>query len=157
MGVSIWAAWECLGAVRELTFATHSHSPTYTGWGGTGRGIVRTEPVGPTILIFDETGAWTREGGRENRFSNVFRWTADPAGHFIRLEHLRFGADQPVYLFDLVPTADHILESADPHVCQADLYAARMEYGASAVYLNWTITGPKKDERISYTYKTTQL
>jgi len=28
-----------------------------------------------------------------------------------------------------------------------------MEYDQEAVHISWTITGPKKDERISYLYK----
>ena len=104
-------------------------------------------------ILFHERGTWTPEGGRQTTFSNLFRWTADPDGRFIRLEHLRFGPDHPVYFFDLVPVAEGVLESSEPHVCREDLYAARMDFDQQTVRLRWTITGPKKAEDISYTYQ----
>ncbi len=121
-------AWNRLRSVRELTFEARSQAATETGWNGSGSGTVEVEAGGSGIMIFHERGTWTQDGARQTSFSNVFRWTADNDHRAIRLEHLRFGPDQPVYLFDLVPTADGVLESSEPHVCQKDLYAARMEY-----------------------------
>jgi hypothetical protein len=145
-------AWTRLLAVKELTFEARSRAARYTGWNGFGKGAVQVEPVEAGVIVFHERGAWTPEGGRQATFSNVFRWTVDPDCRFIRLEHLRFGSDQPVYLFDLVPVDEGVLESSEPHVCQEDLYAARMEFDQHTVRLRWTITGPKKAEDISYTY-----
>jgi hypothetical protein len=42
--------------------------------------------------------------------------------------------------------------SVEPHVCQEDRYAARMEFDEQVIRLNWTINGPKKDESIEYSY-----
>jgi hypothetical protein len=66
---------------------------------------------------------------------------------------LRSQLEHPVYLFDLVPTFERIMESAEPHVCREDLYSARMECDQAAVHVCWTIIGPTKDEKISYSYK----
>ena len=71
----------------------------------------------------------------------------------MRLEHLRFGKNQPIYLFDLVPVSEGILSSANPHVCQDDCYTARMEYGSDVVQLTWSIAGPEKKETIHYQYR----
>ncbi len=146
-------AWTRLLAVQVLTFVARSRATTNTGWNGSGKGAVQMEAVEGDVILFHERGAWTPEVGRQNTFSNVFRWTADPDGRFIRLEHLRFGPDHPVYLFDLVPVGEGVLESSEPHVCREDLYAARMEFDQHTVRLRWTITGPKKAEDISYTYE----
>ena len=99
------------------------------------------------MILFHERGTWTQDDARQNAFSNVFRWTADADRRSIRLEHLRFGPGHPVYLFDLVPAGDGVLESSEAHVCQKDLYAARMEYDEHAIRLTWTITGLKKLRR----------
>ena len=146
-------AWTRLLAVQELAFEARSCAATNTGWNGSGKGVVQVEVVEAGVILFHERGTWTPEAGRQTTISNVFRWTADPDFRFIRLEHLRFGPDHPVYLFDLVPVGEGVLESSEPHVCRKDLYAARMEYDEQAIRLRWTITGPKKDEHISYTYK----
>ncbi|MHC5539218.1 DUF6314 family protein [Singulisphaera rosea] len=71
----------------------------------------------------------------------------------IRLKYLRFGLQNPVYLFDLVPESQRVLTSAEPHVCQEDRCSARMEVGDATVHLSWTVIGPRKDERIAYSYR----
>jgi hypothetical protein len=151
--MDVQKAWNRLLSVKELFFEARSCAVTNTGWNGFGKGVVKVEKVEAGVMLFHERGAWTQEEGRQTSFSNVFRWTADPVGHFIRLEHLRFGSDHPVYLFDLVPLDEGVMNSADPHVCRDDLYTARMEFDEQTVRLRWTINGPKKAENISYTYK----
>ncbi len=151
--MDVQKAWNRLLSVQAMTFEARSHAATNTGWNGSGSGVVRVETVKVGMILFHERGAWTPESGRQTTFSNVFRWTADTDGRFIRLEHLRFGPDHPVYLFDLAPVDDEALESSEPHVCREDLYAARMEYDEQDIRLKWTINGPKKAENISYTYR----
>src|ERR1700719_4337478 len=99
--MNVQKAWTRLISVQELTFEARSHAASNTGWNGTGKGVVQVETVEARVILFHERGLWTPEEGRQSTFSNVFRWTADPDGHFIQLEHLRFGQDHPVYLFDL--------------------------------------------------------
>ena len=146
-------AWNRLRSVRELAFEARSQAATETGWNGSGIGKVEVQAVEAGVMLFHERGTWTQDGARQTTFSNVFRWTAEADHSSIRLEHLRFGPTQLVYLFNLVPAGDGILESSEPHVCQKDLYAARMEYDDQSVRLEWTITGPQKAETICYVYK----
>jgi len=146
-------AWTRLLAVQELSFEAQSRAAPNAGWNGTGKGVVRVEKVEPGVVLFHERGKWTPEEGRQTTFTNLFRWTVDPDGQFIRLEHLRFGQDHPVYLFDLVAVDEGVLESSEPHVCREDLYAARMNFDEQTVHLRWTINGPKKAETISYIYR----
>lgn len=151
--MDVQKAWTRLFSVQELTFEARSRAVPNTGWNGSAKGVVQVETVEAGVILFHERGAWTPEVGRQTTFTNVFRWTADPDACFIRLEHLRFGPDDPVYLFDLVPVDEAVLESSEPHVCREDLYAARMEFDEETVRLTWTINGPKKAETISYTYR----
>ncbi len=145
--------WTRLRVVQELTFEARSQATADTGWNGSGQGMVRIAEVEPRVILFHERGEWTSERGRQSSFTNVFRWTADPDGRRIRLEHLRFGQDHPVYLFDLVVVDEGVLESSEPHVCREDLYTARMKFDEQAIRLRWTIDGPKKSETISYAYR----
>lgn len=151
--MAIQEAWNRLCSIKELAFEAKSHAVENAGWNGIGRGVVHVEQVDCLTMVFNENGSWTPAGGRPIAFSNVFRWTADFDARLIRLEHLRFGPKQPVYLFDLVPVSQRVWESSEPHVCREDLYTARMEYDLERVELSWTIAGPKKDEKVSYTYK----
>jgi hypothetical protein len=103
-------------------------------------------------MTFTESGVWRPEGGRDLRFSNVFRWSA--VGETICLEHLRFGADRPVYLFDLAPAGECEWRSASPHQCREDCYAAQLVVRGDTVVLRWSIDGPRKQEVVEYTYFT---
>jgi hypothetical protein len=105
--------WDCLGRVRSLRFVASSSSPS--GWNGVGIGTVAVESLDAAIT-FTEAGAWNPTVGRQTRFSNVFRWSL-LGPQSIRLEHLRFGLDHPVFLFDIVPTEDHVWSSVSPHLC----------------------------------------
>jgi hypothetical protein len=150
--MAVQQTWSRLRTVRELSFEAQSRSTPSTGWNGRGLGTVQVEQADASTTVFYEKGLWAPEIGRPSPFSNVFRWTLDPEGCFIRLEHLRFGLEHPIYLFDLVPADERTLVSSDPHVCREDLYAACMEFDQHVIRLNWTITGPKKDENIKYLY-----
>jgi hypothetical protein len=151
--MDVQKAWTRLLSVQELSFEAQSRTAPNTGWNGSGKGTVRVEKIDAGVILFHERGTWAPKEGRETIFTNVFRWTTDPDARFIRLEHLRFGEAHPVYLFDLVPVDEWVLESSEPHVCSEDLYAARMEFDEQNIHLKWTINGPKKSETISYTYR----
>jgi hypothetical protein len=139
--------WDRLRRVRSLSFVARSASPT--GWNGRGSGTVAVETTGE-VLVFSEQGTWRPEGGRDIRFSNVFRWTKGERR--LRMEHLRFGIDHPVYLFDLEPAGEREWRSASPHVCSEDCYAAEMQVGEGSIVLRWSVNGPRKREEIEYVY-----
>src|SRR3954453_19731605 len=142
--------WECLCQGRFLRFVASSANPK--GWNGVGTGTVVVECPAKTVLTFKEAGSWAPTIGKETRFKHVFRWSlAGPA--VVRLEHLRFGADHPVYLFDLAPTADSAWSSATPHLCREDCYSAELRRHEWGMFLHWTIVGPKKQESIEYDYR----
>ena len=103
--------WSRIAGVRDLTF--NASSDASTGWTGTGVGTVEVSHPTSEQLVFTESGTWTPTGGKPTSFTNVFRWTLLSTS--IRLEHLRFGVANPVYLFDLSVVEDSRLASVDPH------------------------------------------
>ena len=135
--------WERLCQVRSLSFVAKSGNPT--GWNGIGSGAVVVASVGSGVITFTESGTWRPDGGRDIRFSNVFRWTKN--GDTLRLEHLRFGVGNPVYLFDLAEAVREWL-SVSPHVCSEDCYTARMTVDEGSIVLRWSVKGSRKQEDI---------
>ena len=73
----------------------------------------------------------------------------------VRLEHLRFGEDHPVYLFDLAPLTANSWCSVSPHLCMEDCYSAELQLQWWGLLKRCVITGPRKQERIQYEYLTT--
>jgi hypothetical protein len=144
-------AWDRLGAVTRLSFRARSQSKSPSGWDGDGEGRVEVAR-NAEVLIYREEGYWVQSGGPRLRFTNTYRWTLDATTGVIRLDHLRFGPRQPVYLFDLVSVGDQALESACPHVCRNDLYAARLSLEANTLRLDWSVRGLGKFEDIEYVY-----
>ncbi|MGY4876408.1 DUF6314 family protein [Vreelandella aquamarina] len=146
-----------LRQVSSLRFAAKSEANT--GWQGVGSGkVVVSEPM-PKTVVFHETGTWQPSAEHQGvfDFSNVFRWSA--VGEHLRLEHLRFGVDNPVLLFDMARHANGIWRDVSPHECGADLYAATLEIAggkdeARRIVVAWSIIGPRKQETIEYCYQT---
>jgi len=146
------AVWKRLSSVNSLVF--HATSGTSKGgWNGEGRGSVVVESVDSDTILFHEDGMWKPETGKELTFQNVYRWTALLESHSLRLEHLRFGHNHPVYLFDLGQADEVTWKSVEPHVCRDDLYEAIMKLDGEVLTLHWTIEGPTKNESIHYLYQ----
>jgi hypothetical protein len=141
--------WNLLGEVRSLSFVARIAEPT--GWNGRGFGTVDVRLSDDGVMTFTEQGTWQpRDSVRALRFRNLYRWTL--AGDVLRLEHLRFGVDNPVYLFDLAQVAEQEWRSVSPHLCREDCYTAVLTVGADGINLRWTIAGPRKREVIEYAY-----
>ncbi|GGX95441.1 hypothetical protein GCM10007160_23780 [Litchfieldella qijiaojingensis] len=115
---------------------------------------METTTIG-NIVRFHEQGRFVPEGkARAVAFTNVYRWEVE--SDRLRLFHERRGADQAVWLFDLVvsePGTSTTLVSRDAHVCGDDRYAAHLTLHPDGFDLNWRIEGPRKDEAIYYRYR----
>lgn len=144
----IRSVWSHLAQVQILSF--RSESRTGIGWSGSGSGRVKVLCPSPDVLVFEESGRWQQSGGKELQFSNVFRWTL-LADH-IRLEHLRFGHDNPVFLFEMAPDEEGNWRDINPHPCRDDCYSATLRTEAEQLLVTWSVNGPKRDETIDYTY-----
>jgi hypothetical protein len=138
--------------IRTVSFQSSSSAVTRTGWQGEGSGTITTELPNDATIVFNEAGIFHAATGSDFPFTNVFRWTLLDA-ETIRLEHLRFGLDNPVVLFDLTPVAEKRWTSALGHQCRDDCYTADVELLDDHLRIIWTVHGPKKAERIEYLYR----
>jgi len=144
------AFWEKLSKITKLSFKARSKSKDH-GWHGKGSGEVNVVKI-LNQITFNEKGSWqNKEGGKVN-FSNVFRWTYDRNAGVISLEHLRRGAENPVFLFDLAPSSGQSLSSVNSHLCGGDTYFGQIHYDQYSLRLNWRVIGPKKNEEMDYYY-----
>ncbi len=137
--------------MRSLRF--HARTEVATGWDGAGTGAVPvSDPAPGRIIIFEGTGTWQPgdPGRRSTGFRNAFRWSAVEKA--LRLEHLRFGVEKPVLLFDMGPTTDGAWREISPHQCREDSYTASLSIEGEMIEIAWTVMGPQKQESISYIY-----
>lgn len=141
-----------LATVTSLRFRSTSQTNNI-GWSGEGRGQVVVEAINADAILFHEQGLWQQDGGKQLAFTNVFRWTVLSEANVLRLEHLRFGSERPVYLFDLRQADPTTWQSIEPHLCRDDCYSAEMKLSANELSLRWTIEGPEKNESIHYWYQ----
>ncbi|MBA4189568.1 MAG: hypothetical protein C0467_16405 [Planctomycetaceae bacterium] len=147
---SLTEVWPLLLAVRSLRFDARSEAAT--GWNGIGIGVVTTSEPTAGVVVFEETGTWQPSDLDRPaiRFNNVFRWTV--VGNSLRLEHLRFGPDNPVMLFDMAPDPNGDWREVSPHQCREDCYTASLTVEGHLLVVTWSIQGPRKRESIRYTY-----
>ncbi len=145
---SIAKVWSLLQVVSALRFEAQSEAAT--GWNGIGTGTVMVSEPEPRVVVFDEAGTWQSPGRAMIRFANVFRWSN--TGASLRLEHLRFGAENPVFLFEMAPNADGEWHEVSPHLCREDCYTASLVVEGQQVLVAWSILGPQKQESIRYVY-----
>src|SRR5262245_30099429 len=134
--------WTVLRQVRSLCFFARSSAPA--GWNGVRNDTVLVQSAADGVMTFAEQGTCRRQVGRDIRFTNTYRWTR--AGDTLRLEHLRFGVDKPVPLFDLTQTGREEWRSASPHLCREDCYSAVLVVHGDHINLRWSIDGPRKQE-----------
>jgi hypothetical protein len=139
-----------LRRVRSLRFEARSEA--VTGWDGVGTGTVAVSESAAGVVVFDEAGTWRPSIPDRNpvAFKNVFRWST--VGESLRLEHLRFGPEHPVLLFDMASGADGIWREVSPHQCREDCYTASLGVEGERLVVAWSIVGPRKRESIRYTY-----
>lgn len=149
---TVQAAWEKLLIVKRLTFHATTISQEERGWNGKGMGEISVSRESDHVLIFNEKGTWRDTQDNEMSFSNVFRWTLDRHTALISLEHLRYGANSPVFLFHLAPSGSHSLSSVDSHLCSGDSYFGQIHFDQHSLRFYWRIIGPKKNEEINYYY-----
>ena len=144
--------WEKMNTIKQMTFSAVSLGQENTGWNGVGKGQVIIQKQTDDVIVFNESGLWTSKDGDELSFKNVFRWTLDRFQQLITLEHMRFGEQNPVFLFHLAQTDEDSLESINSHVCKDDTYLGQVKCSDHSIKLNWRIIGPKKNEEINYIY-----
>lgn len=141
--------WNRLLTIRKVNFT--SSSRVQSGWEGTAEGTVEVVCKNNSEILFNEKGHFTTSAGNTLTFRNIFRWTL--SNNYIRLEHLRYGMQHPVYLFDLEPVNGRSWKSVSPHICVRDHYSCSILINYPQLLMQWNIDGPKKKEDIRYIYQ----
>ena len=140
--------WRQLPQIGAFAFSASNGAGSATDWSGSGEGeVVVTDHQGGWLFV--ETGRYTTPQGRVLTMHNRFWWQRGEQG--IRLSHLRY--EQPVVLFELLPQTDGRWLTAEPHLCGQDHYSAELTPTGDGFLLGWQITGPRKNERLSYRYR----
>ncbi|AZU46233.1 hypothetical protein C3B79_0414 [Aeromonas hydrophila] len=148
MEALIQRLWRQLPQIGAFAFTASNGEGSATDWCGSGEGEVTvTDHQGG--WLFAEHGRYTTPHGRVLTMHNRFWWQRGERG--IRLSHLRY--EQPVVLFELLPQADGRWLTAEPHLCGQDHYSAELMPTGDGFLLGWQITGPRKNERLSYRYR----
>ena len=148
MEAVIQRLWRQLPQIGAFAFTASNGEGSATDWCGSGEGEVTvTDHHGG--WLFAEQGRYTTPHGRVLTMHNRFWWQRCEQG--IRLSHLRY--EQPVVLFELLPQADGRWLTAEPHLCGQDHYSAELTPTGDGFLLGWQITGPRKNERLSYRYR----
>lgn len=146
-------ASDLLGLLRRVqSLRFDAQSDAATGWDGVGTGSVTASEPAVGVVVFCEVGTWqpTAPGRPAIAFNNVFRWSI--LGDTLRLEHLRFGPEHPVLLFDMAPGVDGVWREVSGHQCREDCYTASLGIEGGQLVVVWSIVGPRKQESIRYTY-----
>lgn len=112
-------------------------------------GSVRVEITTENEIIFNENLRWKNRNSLLLNSRNVYNWTFTDSGN-IRLDHLRFGKDKPVFLVEFTQTGKDNWTGIEPHDCNKDLYSAKLNIGNDNITMNWTVSGPTEN----YTLKT---
>ncbi len=141
--------WERLKNIRSLQFQSRSNAQT--GWNGSAAGSVTIMTDFQNSLRFIEKGTWTSLDGLSSAFNNIYKWSL-LGTRLIRLEHLRYGEDRPVFLCNLEEIEQHHWQSQSPHICNKDQYATSVFIDPDKIRMHWKIKGPDKDEDIRYEY-----
>lgn len=144
--------WNKLSAIRQLSYIAKSNSHPQNGKNGQGKGVVIAEKEGNSQITFTEKGQWVGKESGSLDFTNVFRWRLDRSKQMIALEHLRYGRENPVFLFHLAPTSETQLTSIDSHLCAGDSYFGNLTLTARGLSLHWRVIGTKKNDEIIYYY-----
>ncbi|KEZ77137.1 DUF6314 family protein [Salinisphaera hydrothermalis] len=148
---AIIRAWQCLPGLRSLSFTAEPGPASQTDWRGRGTAGIRTERAGNDWRLI-ERGRFVPAGAaRGVTMNNVYRWQR--VGDRLRLYHERFGTDAAVFLFELVAESADRLICQQPHLCGDDVYRGTLVLAETGFDLDWSITGPRKDEHLHYRYR----
>lgn len=145
--------WELLREVNSYSYTSVCGAGSKTGWEGSATGSVKVEqdPAGQWIHFHERCDFTLSETGAVFDLKNQYRWTRMKSGKRIRLEHRRRGV--PVHLLDLEAKDEGMLQEVEAHLCVADLYKLSIELKEGGFDAVWKISGPKKDEVLSYQYR----
>ena len=114
-------------------------------------GTVEVEKTYRSEMVFKEKLHWEKGSSLLINSKNVYRWNFPLTGN-IKLEHLRFGKNNPVDLVELIPAGENFWQSKIPHICNNDLYSAELTLASENIILCWTVKGPNENYSLKIAY-----
>lgn len=152
--------WTLLNRLNRFSFKVNTNNDSVTGWQGEGQGLIKRRssvnalktdlPEFGAIIETIERGDYYLSKDRKVPMHNQYLWQFE--GDHIRLTHLRFGWDKPVFLFDIIDNGQGELVIRQSHQCAADNYDASLVLHPDSLVMQWRIQGPKKHEVLDYIY-----
>lgn len=152
MEVSSSSLLEKLQNVRkgELESICRQIPPTFEPRKGISSVTVFSEEE--TVTLF-ERGTWLSVHSREEiAYTNTLRFRFLKDSRRIALEHLRYGKNRPVLLFELDQVGPFAYRSLAPYTCKEDTYTGSVLFDAHYIHLNWQVVGPKKNTSLRAVY-----
>lgn len=142
--------WSRLPSITHLAFEAAPGRASHTLWRGRGEAHVAVEST-PDARRFIESGQfWPGDSSAPVSVRNAYLWQRDGAS--LLLSHERLGRGSPVFLLRLTRVDDVTLAGGEPHQCGLDQYGATLRLTDDGFSLDWIVTGPLKDERLSQRY-----
>jgi hypothetical protein len=139
--------WERLAETSSFTFESRCGVGSQTAWEGDAVGRVDVA-VKNGIIEFHEQCRFRLKSGGEMDLKNRYRWSLVQEG--IELCHFRRG--ESVHLVTLIAIEDETLIEREGHFCGDDCYRLKIRLMKDGFQALWIITGPKKNETITYRY-----
>jgi len=107
---------------------------------------------GDSVTLF-ERGTWLSVHSREEiTYTNTLRFRFFQKSRKIALEHLRYGKNRPVLLFELEQVGPFTYRSLLPHMCKEDTYTGSVLFDQHYIHLDWQVVGPKKNTSLRAVY-----
>lgn len=142
--------WSRLPHITHLAFQAAPGDASQTLWRGRGEARVRVESTSDARRFVESGQFWPGHSSTPVAVRNAYLWQRDAAS--LLLSHERLGRDSPVFLLRLARVDDMTLEGGEPHQCALDQYRATLRLTEDGFSLDWIVTGPRKDERLSQHY-----
>lgn len=142
--------WHLLPHITRLDFLAVPGGASRTRWRG--HGVARVDVESTTdARRFAESGQfWPGNASVPVAVRNAYLWQRDATS--LMLSHERTGRDAPVFLLRLAEVGGATLEGGGPHLCGLDQYRASLSLTEGGFSLEWLVTGPRKDERLTQHY-----
>lgn len=142
--------WSRLPYVTHLEFRAAPGGASHTLWRGHGEALVSVESTSDTRRFVESGRFWPGESSTPVAVRNAYLWQRDASS--LLLSHERLGRESPVFLLRLAGAGGTTLEGGEPHQCALDQYRATLHLTDDGFSLDWVVTGPRKDERLSQHY-----
>jgi len=128
-----------LEKVKRLNFKVNHPNPSLNIQLNSNLNVIRQDN---NSIITEELGKWVNNYGQRVVSKNIFKWSA-LNDSILKLEHLRFGEEKPLFLVNFYNEKNYLWKSLEPHICGQDIYNAELDIFPTNIKLEWKINTPK--------------